>query len=215
MGPTRRQLAIDSRGDGITSRHRVATRSGPRDCRTIIRNHQVQWLTHPPNPQPKPLMAWLTKLRITTLYGDLRHWREPLSGSTMPDLFGDGRMVLTIQNEHRQPYQGIIALKGEHLAVAIEAYFTQSEQLPTRLWLFAYSQRANGLLIQSRTGSSDSEADWHRINLLASTDPRRNSSICPARSCFAGCLTKSGRGSWNLKPWCFAATVHANGSRKS
>lgn len=96
-------------------------------------------------------------------------WQEPLSGSTLPQLFGEGRMVLTIQNEKSPPYQGVVTLEGDTLAQAIETYFTRSEQLPTSLWLFADDLRAGGLFIQAPPRHTGLREDWNRVNFLANT----------------------------------------------
>ena len=84
------------------------------------------------------------------------------------DLFDEGRLVLTINAENSQPYQGIVPLQGNNLATAIENYFTQSEQLNTRLWLTADESQAAGLLVQQLPSLNDSD-DWDRVTLLAGT----------------------------------------------
>lgn len=45
-------------------------------------------------------------------------------------------------------YQGIVEWEGQTLTQAIEGYFRQSEQLPTRLWLAVNENSAAGLLLQ-------------------------------------------------------------------
>ncbi len=84
------------------------------------------------------------------------------------ELFDEGRLVLTINAENSQPYQGIVPLQGNNLATAIETYFTQSEQLNTRLWLTADESQAAGLLVQQLPSLSDNN-DWDRVALLADT----------------------------------------------
>jgi molecular chaperone Hsp33 len=76
---------------------------------------------------------------------------------------------MTIQQDGREPYQGIVALEGVTLAESIERYFAQSEQLPTRLWLFADQQRAGGLFVQALPGRACAAEDWRRIGFLAET----------------------------------------------
>jgi molecular chaperone Hsp33 len=87
----------------------------------------------------------------------------------LEDLFGNGRLVLTIEMADSDPYQGIVALAGENLAAALENYFTQSEQLKTRLWLFANDTHAAGLLLQELPAQPHFQADWEHIEILAST----------------------------------------------
>ncbi|WP_024297863.1 Hsp33 family molecular chaperone HslO [Methylomicrobium lacus] len=84
-------------------------------------------------------------------------------------MFGQGRLVLTIRPDNGEPYQGIVPLKGANLAAALQTYFIQSEQLDTRLWLFANDQVAAGLLLQELPAHKDFKSDWERITMLADT----------------------------------------------
>jgi molecular chaperone Hsp33 len=59
-------------------------------------------------------------------------------------------------------------LQNENLENAIETYFAQSEQLPTRLWLAADGNQAAGLMLQQMPGVKD-PLDWERLDILAST----------------------------------------------
>jgi molecular chaperone Hsp33 len=90
------------------------------------------------------------------------------SGS-LEELFGQGRLVLTVGAGSSKPYQGIVPLQGQNLAAALETYFMQSEQLNTRLWLFANEQQAAGLLLQELPSEHANKDDWQRIELLANT----------------------------------------------
>lgn len=102
--------------------------------------------------------------------------------TALPQLCGDGQIVVTIENEDRSSrYQGIVPIEAQRLADSFSTYFEQSEQLPTRLWLVANGDVAAGLLLQrlpsgSRASAEDSEfeaaegdEDWNRILHLAST----------------------------------------------
>ena len=96
------------------------------------------------------------------------------SGDDLSSLLGTGRMVLTIEPKKGEPYQGIVPLTGDRLENAVESYFTQSEQLKTRLWLFANEHQAAGLFIQelpAQQGQENQETqeDWTRIEALANT----------------------------------------------
>jgi molecular chaperone Hsp33 len=88
-------------------------------------------------------------------------------------MFGQGQLVLTINTDDAQPYQGIVSLQGRNLAAAMETYFEQSEQLKTRLWLFANNTHAAGLLLQELPAQSSNEADWERLEILADTITER------------------------------------------
>ena len=118
---------------------------------------------------PGPITTLVAQATNRLTIRGLAHWRDTPKGSTLNELVGDGRLVMTIQQEGREPYQGIVALDGDTLAESIERYFAQSEQLPTRLWLFADEQRAGGLFVQALPGKHWSDEDWRRIGFLAET----------------------------------------------
>jgi len=85
------------------------------------------------------------------------------------EMMGEGRLVITIEPEKGEPYQGIVSLEGETLADAISTYFLQSEQLKTQVWLFANKTHTAGLLIQEMPGQEEYEEGWERISALANT----------------------------------------------
>ena len=83
--------------------------------------------------------------------------------------FGDGRLMLTAESPKGERYQGIVALQGDRLADVLEAYFEQSEQLASRLWLAAGGQVAAGVFLQRLPGEQVDDEDWQRVCLLADT----------------------------------------------
>ena len=83
--------------------------------------------------------------------------------------FGDGRMVLTAESPIGERYQGIVGLAGQNLADAVERYFVQSEQLPSRVWLAADGRAAAGMLLQRLPGEAGDDEDWRRVCILADT----------------------------------------------
>ena len=109
----------------------------------------------------------------TTSEGGMRaiaRWQDEVPDHNLNSIFGEGQMVMTIEPEEGEAYQGIIALQGEHLKHAIEAYFTQSEQLNTQLWLSANEHRCSGLLLQEMPESEGDNMDaWQKANTLAAT----------------------------------------------
>src|SRR5580692_924825 len=65
------------------------------------------------------------------------------------DLIGTGNLTVTLETDDgAQRYQGIVPIAGERLADSLQHYFENSEQLPTRLWLYADATGASGMLIQ-------------------------------------------------------------------
>jgi len=69
------------------------------------------------------------------------------------DQVGDGYMAIMMdQGDGMKPYQGITPLAGESLAACAEAYFAQSEQLPTRFSLSYGKSSAPGVDEHWRAG---------------------------------------------------------------
>lgn len=114
----------------------------------------------------------------------IREDRGPIDGAPPPpgvsmgtELLGRGLLTITIRPAGGEPYQGIVPLSGATIAEAVEGYFAQSEQIPTRIWLSASEGRAAGLLIQAlppeltrrSRSASQREEDFTRLSLLADT----------------------------------------------
>lgn len=106
--------------------------------------------------------------------GQLRAIARYDQSATAADLnFTDGQLVITMEPDQGQRYQGITSIAGGNIAAALEDYFAQSEQLPTRFWLAADGERfAAGLMLQKLPTPAGKEADtdaWDRVNHLAGT----------------------------------------------
>ncbi len=97
----------------------------------------------------------------------MAHVRE---GCEDEPLLGVGRLAVNLDpGESGQQFQGIVPLVGPDLHACLEAYFAQSEQLPTRLYLFADDAHAAGLLLQTLPGADESNADFDTVAALATT----------------------------------------------
>jgi molecular chaperone Hsp33 len=86
--------------------------------------------------------------RAGELRGYVRHDAERLAGlganPSLYALFGQGYLAMTFDvGEAGQRYQGIVPLEGDSLAQCCEAYFAQSEQLPTLIRVGARSSGAH------------------------------------------------------------------------
>lgn len=115
---------------------------------------------------------------LSTLVAQATHDRKirglvKSEGEFTPDslqsMFGEGRLVITVSSETAKPYQGVVPLQGKNLAAALETYFQKSEQLNTRLWLFADNQHTTGILIQELPSQMNNNANWEHIEILANT----------------------------------------------
>lgn len=78
----------------------------------------------------------------------LAQWQDGAPLETVPDIFGDGHLLITIKPKSGEHYQGIVILEGRNLADSLESYFQRSEQLPTCIVLAVHEQQAVGLLLQ-------------------------------------------------------------------
>ena len=99
-----------------------------------------------------------------------------LAASMTRDLrdLGEGALLaLTIENPSRgrEPmrYQGLVSLDSEALSGAFEAYFRQSEQLPTRVLLAVDGDQAAGLMVQKLPGDTGDDDGWNRVGALFDT----------------------------------------------
>ena len=99
-------------------------------------------------------------------------------------LFGAGHLAITLdQTAASERYQGIVPLEGASIAEAIEGYFANSEQLPTRIKVGVAGSAetgwiAGGLLVQhlarreqdgERLDVADLHPDWQHVAVLAET----------------------------------------------
>ena len=96
---------------------------------------------------------------------------ESVVGDNLKRMVGEGgRLVLTIESENGERYQGIVAVDADNLNQVLENYFQQSEQLATRIWLFANSEKAAGLLLQELPGTGNTDKkEWEHLQILANT----------------------------------------------
>jgi molecular chaperone Hsp33 len=115
----------------------------------------------------------LAECRERHLLRGIARWAEDtprdLAASDLATLLGDGQLVVSLlPDPAEQPdaptYQGIVDLAAGSLAEGLEAYFANSEQLPTRLFLTFDGRRVTGLLLQrlpAASGATTVELDEH------------------------------------------------------
>lgn len=74
-------------------------------------------------------------------------------------LAGEGQIIVTIEATDRaSSYQGVVPITGDSLAESLEAYFVQSEQLPTRVLLAATPGVVSGMLVQRIPGEGGTQS---------------------------------------------------------
>ena len=119
------------------------------------------------------------------LRGYVKHDRERLAdigaNPSLPALFGKGYLAITFDvADVDQRYQGVVPLEGATLTEAVEAYFGQSEQVPTLIRagvrVDADVCLAGGLLVQhladaeegrDRLHARADRPEWEHVAILA------------------------------------------------
>jgi molecular chaperone Hsp33 len=92
-----------------------------------------------------------------------------------PQSLGEGAVLaITIETlapgaRDVQRYQGLVGLDAPNFSEAFEGYFSQSEQLPTRLFLAVSNQRTVGMLIQQLPEEHRDADGWNRVHALMET----------------------------------------------
>lgn len=102
--------------------------------------------------------------------------------ATLTDMLGEGSFAMTIDpGEGKERYQGLVPLEGDSLSDCAEAYFKQSEQVPTMIRIAAgeilsgdapSSWRGSGAIIQAIAPDDtrgDVAEDWDHVRALFGT----------------------------------------------
>ncbi len=99
----------------------------------------------------------------------LAQWRNDIFPNN--GLLATGKFVMTLSPEKGERYQGIVPIVGDNIADSLQAYYTQSEQIFTRICLAANETAAAGLLIQKLPTSKTSEEslDLDAMKLIINT----------------------------------------------
>ncbi len=117
-----------------------------------------------------PLSLLLIEATAARTVRGIARWDGDVGDMDFRALTGEARLMLTIDSgEGGERYQGVVPVDGESLAATLEDYFSQSEQLATRLWLASNAQRAGGMLLQQLPRDSHNEEDWNRDVMLGET----------------------------------------------
>lgn len=118
-----------------------------------------------------PIHLVVVQIQANGAVRGLARWSAiPEDTSSLSAMVGQGHIAITLDSEKEsERYQGIIALEGDSLSQALENYFQQSEQLPTRLYLTANTERCAGILLQRLPGQEPDSEGWERTGMLLDT----------------------------------------------
>lgn len=79
----------------------------------------------------------------------LAKWDDTIEIESIEKTLDQGKLVMTfLQDDRVEPYQSIVPINSQSVAGALEDYFSQSEQLPTKFWIQSQGNKAVGLLLQ-------------------------------------------------------------------
>ncbi|MCD6046393.1 MAG: Hsp33 protein [Gammaproteobacteria bacterium] len=97
----------------------------------------------------------------------LSQWRDNIPFGSQ--LLESGKFVITMMPERGERYQGIVPLIRHSLAKSLESYFTQSEQVFTKILLACDGKSAAGLLIQKLPSQLEPSLDKTTLSLILDT----------------------------------------------
>lgn len=121
-----------------------------------------------------PLSTLMVECSSNQQVRGIARYADDLEGDCLSELMPDGVLAITIDPEQGQRYQGIVSLEGGSLAEALNSYFENSEQLPTRFRLLADGRLARGFLLQVLPADRQKDPEqraltWEHLNVLADT----------------------------------------------
>ncbi|VAW48062.1 33 kDa chaperonin HslO [hydrothermal vent metagenome] len=91
--------------------------------------------------------------------------------ASLDELLGDGQILVTLENtQTNHHFQSYVERIGETIIDAFENFLSQSEQLPSKLWLAATDEALGGVLIQKMPDTDERDSDgWNRIYHVSHT----------------------------------------------
>ncbi len=90
---------------------------------------------------------------------------------SLDELLGDGQILVTLENtQTKHHFQSYVDRTGDSIEATFENFLSQSEQLPSKIWLAATDDALGGVLIQKMPESDGLDSDgWDRIHSLTTT----------------------------------------------
>lgn len=102
----------------------------------------------------------------------IARWHGKIDNSAnFKDLLGDGRLIISVEQENADRYQSIIELDGNSLAEVLANYFQHSEQLDTHFILTANEDKAAGFMLQTLPTEDDKVGWTHALTLAMTVKP--------------------------------------------
>lgn len=95
--------------------------------------------------------------------------RGEIKDTDIRQLIGQGQLVITLDPDNGERYQGVTRADADSIAQMLENYFIQSEQLATKIWLHADGEHAAGMLLQRLPAAGDDLAGFEHLATLTDT----------------------------------------------
>ncbi len=101
----------------------------------------------------------------------LAQWDRDVATEQLSQAFFSGQLIITVEETRdNQRHQSIVAIENKTIAEAIEVYFKQSEQIPTKIILGNDKNHFSGLLVQKMPSHSTEQINfWQHVEILTST----------------------------------------------
>ena len=90
---------------------------------------------------------------------------------SLDKILGEGQIVATLYNAQTDhSFQSLVPRNAQGLIATFEDYFSQSEQLESRLWVSSTQDSLSAMLLQKMPKADQHDAEgWYRIGTLSDT----------------------------------------------
>ena len=114
-----------------------------------------------------PLKLLLIQCSAELKVRGMAQWRDAAEDTV---LLGEGRLAVNLDaGEPGRVFQSIVPVISAQIAECLEAYFRQSEQLPTRLVLRTTPERVAGLILQALPHSDAGSGTFETAGAMVAT----------------------------------------------
>ncbi|MBC8493457.1 MAG: Hsp33 family molecular chaperone HslO [Candidatus Thioglobus sp.] len=90
---------------------------------------------------------------------------------SLDEILGEGQIVATLYNAQTDhSFQSLVPRNAKGLINTFEDYFSQSEQLESKLWVSSTADNLSAMLLQKLPEADQHDDEgWHRVGVLANT----------------------------------------------
>ncbi len=173
-------IAADDTVNDIWNRHAYPAELRPLLCEAVltalalsagIKYQGVFSLQLKGNGPVLSLFTDITDDKKVRAYLTLAEGADLTNRTTLPELFGQGRLIFSVAGLGQEPYQGVVALRHDTLAEVVRDYFALSEQIDTDIILRRRGHSGRCILLQRMPNKADvpeaTAADlWETVGVL-------------------------------------------------